>query len=227
MSWLRIDDGFIENDKVAALTDRELRVWLRILCRAARQRTAIVKPAATQELVGLTNPRLERFADAGLLDTTDDGYEIHDWEIYNPAKLDPQELDERVAETVERFPAASANELAAIIGGRRKETLAAIKRFRGPPGTGSGNQAGTTWEPAEPAAGSGSGNHLGTGSARARARDARSRARVPRPVPVNQEPRAVPAPRPPAPDDNPWADPSPNGNLDPHAELAKIRADTP
>ena len=30
MSWLRIDDGFAAHPKIAALSDKDLRVWLRV-----------------------------------------------------------------------------------------------------------------------------------------------------------------------------------------------------
>jgi hypothetical protein len=88
MSWLRIDDGFAEHYKIAELTDREFRVWVRILCYAARNngRAGRLTAAMRREIVGLTDPMVKRFLTIGLLDDDDeDGVlAVHDWRSYNP-----------------------------------------------------------------------------------------------------------------------------------------------
>jgi hypothetical protein len=89
MSWLRIDDGFSEHHKIAELTDREFRVWIRVLCYSARNpnKTGRLSRAMRKEIVGLTAPITRRFITLGLLDQdADPGIVcVHDWRTYNPA----------------------------------------------------------------------------------------------------------------------------------------------
>lgn len=95
MAWLRIDDSFAAHPKIAALTDAQLRVWLRVLCYCARYkktRGAILE-AALVEVPGLTKSTLNRFRNLGLIDPEPEpefdpypgaiGY-VHDWRFYNP-----------------------------------------------------------------------------------------------------------------------------------------------
>lgn len=88
MSWLRIDDGFAEHYKIAELTDREFRVWLRILCYAARNngRSGHLTAAMRREIVGLSVPVTDRLLALGLLDQGDQEgvLAVHDWTTYNP-----------------------------------------------------------------------------------------------------------------------------------------------
>lgn len=84
MSWVAIEDGFIRHPKIIALTDTELRVWLRLLCWSAQYRTkGAVCQAVTGEVPGANRTRLEKYTSLGLLDKTDNGYAIHDWAEYN------------------------------------------------------------------------------------------------------------------------------------------------
>lgn len=84
MSWLRVDDGFTSNAKVAQLTDSEFRVWMRLLCHCARSQDPSVDPVARREVNGLTAGRVRRYADLGLLDAVGDHHEVHDWSDYQP-----------------------------------------------------------------------------------------------------------------------------------------------
>lgn len=89
MSWLRIDDGFSEHHKIAELTDREFRVWIRVLCYSARNpnKTGRLSRAMRKEIVGLTAPITRRLVTLELLDQdADPGIVcVHDWRTYNPA----------------------------------------------------------------------------------------------------------------------------------------------
>jgi hypothetical protein len=89
MAWLRIDDGFISNKKIAQLTDLELRVWLRVLCFSAehrRQRRGLLTTADRREIAGLSKAKVERFRSLGLLDRSGNSGDVavHDFEQYNP-----------------------------------------------------------------------------------------------------------------------------------------------
>lgn len=96
MSWLRIDDGFAEHYKISELTDKEFRVWVRLLCYAARNngRAGRLTAAMRREVVGLTDAMTKRFVTLGLLDNDDDDegvLAVHDWRAYNPK--DPTAAD--------------------------------------------------------------------------------------------------------------------------------------
>lgn len=84
MTWLRLDDGFASNKKIAALTDGELRVWMRLLCWCAKEQDPTVDSIAVGEVKGLTYARVDRYAELRLLDVVGDTFEIHDWEKYQP-----------------------------------------------------------------------------------------------------------------------------------------------
>lgn len=111
MSWLRLDDGFASHPKVAGLTDREFRVWVRLLLFCARYRTKgfVDIPVVLAEVGGLTRPMLDRLKLRGLLDQSDDperpGLIVHDWLEYN----DRPDGDYTAAERQARKRARDAN----------------------------------------------------------------------------------------------------------------------
>jgi hypothetical protein len=90
VSWLRLDDLFLENRKIAALTDRQLRIHLSAMLYACRHKRSggYLTPAVVKQLGA--NPRdVERLVVLHLWDPVDDeaveegSYEIHDFESYN------------------------------------------------------------------------------------------------------------------------------------------------
>lgn len=82
MSWLRVDDGFANHPKVAQLSDKDFRVWMRTLCYCARYQDPSVDAATASEVPGLTTAAIGRFRDLGLLDEMGGMHEIHDWANY-------------------------------------------------------------------------------------------------------------------------------------------------
>lgn len=85
MSWLRLDDGFAQHPKVADLSDREFRAWVKLLLYCARYRTGgDITPAALREL-GIGKATKDAFLDVGLLDIDDGELSVHDWSSYNPS----------------------------------------------------------------------------------------------------------------------------------------------
>ena len=85
MAWLRIDDGFPENRKVLALPRRERWTWLEVMAYCARQQNGGQVPNSSSDIVRHATPAFIQAAfDAGLLVLTDTGYEVHDWDEYNP-----------------------------------------------------------------------------------------------------------------------------------------------
>jgi hypothetical protein len=84
MAWLRIDDGYTSNSKIAQLTDVEFRVWMRLLCHCARSHDPSVDSVALREVAGLDKRRVSTFSELGLIDSMGDSFEVHDWVLFLP-----------------------------------------------------------------------------------------------------------------------------------------------
>ncbi len=85
MPWLRLDDKFTRNRKVAALSDREFRVHMRVLCYCAEFKTGGNLPLGVwSEVAGLTRAIGRKFVSLGLWDDEDGFLSVHDWHQYNP-----------------------------------------------------------------------------------------------------------------------------------------------
>ena len=84
MTWLRIDDGFAAHPKIGKLSDRDFRIWVRVLCHCARYEDPTVDEATMGEVRDLTEARVARFTELGLLDPSGAALEIHDWVKYLP-----------------------------------------------------------------------------------------------------------------------------------------------
>ena len=92
MIWLRIEPNFPRHPKIAALSDRHFRVWLRVLTNCADLENPQVNEATMRELPGLDSKAIERFAELRLLDRNGEGWKVHDWEDYTP----PESAAERM-----------------------------------------------------------------------------------------------------------------------------------
>lgn len=95
MAWLRIDDGFTANTKIAQLTDAEFRVWMRLLCHCAGSRDPSVDAVARREVSGLTARRVERFRQLDLVDKVGDDFEVHGWSDFLPKDATNAERQKR------------------------------------------------------------------------------------------------------------------------------------
>lgn len=125
MSWLRIDDGFTANKKVAQLSDGEFRCWMRLLCHCAHTGDPLVTPASVREVATLTKARVKRYAELGLLDAAEGGHVVHDWIVYSDASV-----ADKVAYFLGEHPEASANDVVRAVGGKREIVLAEVARLR-------------------------------------------------------------------------------------------------
>jgi hypothetical protein len=162
MSWLRLDDGFTKNPKFAGWTTAQKWAWLEVMEYCARYETEGRIPDDLNLLPrSATLALLHRAAASGWVDLSTDGSKwIHDWADYNPPRMAAEDLEQRVAEVLSEVPDASANEVCRRVGGRRKQVLAAIRRFRA--GSHVGSRTGTGTE-----SGTGSQSGSGTGYTRA------------------------------------------------------------
>lgn len=131
MGWLRLDDGFADHRKLVALkTDQRRWTWLRLLIYTARYRTPIIPGDIGDVVAGATPKFLGDCRKIGLLDDAEDGdYLVHDWYDYQPSGRQ-NDLDADVAKLLDEQPSLSANHVARIIGGTRKDVLEAVKRYQ-------------------------------------------------------------------------------------------------
>lgn len=88
MSWVKVDDGFPEHQKVVGLTDRSFRLHVAALCHCGRNLTdGALTPRAVKVLCALTASSTKRhvaeLVGAALWLERDDGYEVKDFLVYN------------------------------------------------------------------------------------------------------------------------------------------------
>lgn len=81
--WFRFYSDALRNPKVAALTDREFRLWVKLLAVAADNDGFIPEVGLLKHVL---NGRLDHLltgvkalSNAGLIDPKEDGYEPHNW----------------------------------------------------------------------------------------------------------------------------------------------------
>jgi hypothetical protein len=96
MAWLRVDDRFTEHPKFAGWSPAERWDWLALLCYCARYRTQGAIPLDASLLPALhsapankqsqgSRSLLAKAVAAGLAEQTPAGFQVHDWNDYNPA----------------------------------------------------------------------------------------------------------------------------------------------
>jgi hypothetical protein len=102
MAWVKIDDGFSEHPKVLRAGPLAVALHIAALCYAARQRTdGFIPGAVVSRLVDIRKPAAEvaRLVQAGLWESVEGGYAIHDYLAYNPSR---EQIDAERAATAER-----------------------------------------------------------------------------------------------------------------------------
>lgn len=144
MAWIRIDDCEADHPKVLALVESAGYEAYYRLARlrgyCARQGTdGRFTRSAAREL-GVKPRQLEAMIAVGLVDVVDEQtLQIHDWQVYNG-----RTVAERVAAYLADHPGASANEVFAVVGGRREFALAELARLRGDTKVVPGNSPGSS-----------------------------------------------------------------------------------
>jgi len=102
MTWLRIDDGFVEHERVEPLTDKAFRLHVTGMCLCARKLTdgfvsdKDVRVSLT--ISGSTRRQLQVLVEAGLWVPNGTGYDIHDYLDYNPTAEKVREDRAKAAE---------------------------------------------------------------------------------------------------------------------------------
>ncbi|WP_256789869.1 hypothetical protein [Frankia sp. AvcI1] len=91
MTWVKLDDGFARNRKIAKLSDGAFRLHVSALCWCAEQLTdGHIAAGELREVSTLTPTRARRLAGElvklGVWDVVPDGWTIHDFLDYNPSR---------------------------------------------------------------------------------------------------------------------------------------------
>jgi hypothetical protein len=107
VSWLKIDDGFGEHEKIIDLSDRSFRLHVVALCYCARNltdgRLRKRQVAAVCAITGATRRNLVELVSAGLWDEYGkDGYRINDYLDYNPPSAEVKQKREEAKERMRR-----------------------------------------------------------------------------------------------------------------------------
>jgi hypothetical protein len=86
MAWARVDDGWWCHPKVMNLDLASKGLWITALSWSCAQRKDIV-PDAFLRMISATNDEANALVRAGLWVALDDGYQIHDWAVYQDMSL--------------------------------------------------------------------------------------------------------------------------------------------
>lgn len=92
MTWLRVDDGFVDHPKIVSLGSPAARwAFLELLAYCARHHTDGYIPNNLLTVLPRVNVALiNRAIEVGLVDRDETGdLRVHDWQTYNPPQKDP------------------------------------------------------------------------------------------------------------------------------------------
>lgn len=102
MTWIRIDDHFVDHPKILAIKDDAFRAYIAGLCYSSRYLTDGYLPEAALEKI--TNKRARtQLTDAGLWHETKGGITINDFLEYNPSKAETEKKRAEAAERMKRL----------------------------------------------------------------------------------------------------------------------------
>lgn len=80
--WVKLDDGFPDNPKVAGLSDMAFRAHVTMMCYCARYLTDGYVPSKVASPVH--RKLVASLIARGLWEPVEGGYRIHDWADWNP-----------------------------------------------------------------------------------------------------------------------------------------------
>lgn len=101
MGWVYLDDGIMENPKVAELSDAAFRAYIALIVYCRRNGTGgHVGPGAMRVTLGGAKRAARArqiLVRSHLLEETERGYRIHDWEEWNKAEMGRSEAGRKAA----------------------------------------------------------------------------------------------------------------------------------
>ena len=98
VTWVKIDDRFAGNPKVTELSDAAFRLYVTALCWCSQHETDGFVTKKKARMLGRPN-RVQELVVAKLWHETDGGYEVNDYLVYNPSRV---ELEQRREATRQR-----------------------------------------------------------------------------------------------------------------------------
>lgn len=109
MTWVRLDDSMPEHPKMVALTDRAFRQHVSALCYCNRNLTdGAIPDTIAHRLVASGKRYAGELVTAGIWDKTTDGYQIHDYEDYQPSRASVLHERAKTAERVAKWRSRNA-----------------------------------------------------------------------------------------------------------------------
>lgn len=87
MAWVKLDDGFTDHPKIAALSAGAFRLHVAGMCYSGRTLSDGFIPAGRERMLidGFRRLLLKELVGAGLWDVEDGGHRLHDFLDYNPS----------------------------------------------------------------------------------------------------------------------------------------------
>lgn len=102
MSWVKVDDKAWSHPKFAGLSGNAVRLWLFALCWCNQQETDGKIPRGVLRVLGGTQRDTKELVAAGLWIATDEGWEVHDFLVYQPSKAKRDAERAKIRARVER-----------------------------------------------------------------------------------------------------------------------------
>jgi len=107
--WFKVDDGFWAHPKVLELSSDAGWLWTRAGAYAAQQLTDGRITQATLAMLGSAVDSAGELVSAGLWDVTRNGWQFHDWELYQPTREDVLAERAKTAERVRKYRESRKN----------------------------------------------------------------------------------------------------------------------
>lgn len=102
MAWLKLDDAFVDHERIEPLSDRAFRLHITALCLCARKLTdghVSSKDVKVCRTLVAAGPRhLAELENAGVWEPNGDGFQIRDYLDYNPSAEQVREERRKASE---------------------------------------------------------------------------------------------------------------------------------
>lgn len=92
MTWVRLEDGFADHPKIVAVGPEGMALYVAGLCYSNRYLTdGFIPQAQVPKLIGTQEPT-SKLVKQGLWEIVEGGYQIHDYDEYQPSRDDILEI---------------------------------------------------------------------------------------------------------------------------------------
>jgi hypothetical protein len=101
--WFKVDDGFWAHPKVLELSPDAGWLWTRAGSYSAQQLTDGRITQATLLMLGCVSDAAAELVSSGLWDVTRNGWQFHDWDVYQPTREEVLADRAKTAERMRRY----------------------------------------------------------------------------------------------------------------------------